>query len=156
MELPAAVPDIRFDYDAANHVYTAVLVSDGSVLFRQYQNNLNGINVFGLYNQNISWNDFGSVDGFTALTDASAIYRSLVKLVISSLDIRCGGFSVPFTITEVIINGENILASPISITDDQFTAADLIDSSIEMPVNSRISITTDPAVGEFITVRFNQ
>lgn len=157
MLLPDPTPDIRIDYDQNNHEYTAVKVSDSTILYRQRQNSVNGINQFGFIDGSLQFVNFLDPAGISVLANAVVQIRSLFEFSMSSLKFTWTFFSAPYTVTAININGVNILSASFDVLNDQPIAVPLNDPPSTIPENSRIDIVTSvPDIGLFFTLQFNQ
>jgi hypothetical protein len=156
--VPAPTPDVILDYNKSNQEYTGVVISDGSIVFRFIQNPLLGINFFGnLPSTSIPFRDYLNSDGsevVASTTPTIAVQGRFTRglLVTSFLfqDVTFGGPN--YNVTEVNINGLNILDSPIVINSDAYIAGVLIDDEILIPENSAITIILDAAFLPAVTL----
>lgn len=147
INVPIVIPDIRIDYNQSNQEFTAVDITDGSVLFKFIKNAILGIDFFGSFSGSITFLDFLKLDGFLISGASSHVsIRSLKNEVLGSLiiqDPNFGIFTTPYNITGVFINGLNILANPVLISSTDPYVATLIDSEINTPENSSIYCSSE-------------
>lgn len=147
--LPNPVPDIRLDYEPSNQEYTAITLPEPSVvLFRIIQNTILGINFFGSFIGNIGFFDPIDPAGASVVvninpSDTISI-RTLKAANITGVEVQDVTFGGPdYQISQIKVNGLNILDSPLIVNSDQFISGVLIDSSIFMPENSGITIISN-------------
>jgi hypothetical protein len=106
------------------------------------------------YGQEVYEGNFADFSGDAEVKVREGLYSS-VEFLFSTLKVKHNG-GEPLTLTEVLLNGENILATPLELTgDEDFHAVELVSGApFVVPQYSIIDVVTDPSSHEDFYMKF--
>jgi hypothetical protein len=147
--VPAPVPELRIDLNTRNLEHTGVTIIDNLPIFRFQQNSILGINFFGkvpnfsVDYQNYLAPSFADILVFFGPNDqvTARFIKGIRATGVLVQDILFGGPN--YHVTDIKVNGLNILAAPLLVNNANFIPGVMIDPLIIIPENSGTVVIVD-------------